>query len=159
MKKFLSFLIFLLLPLGFLINNSTYNFYNVFYANNVSSYCYIYNKNDVNINLVNKQATKYVKNGTKMFVTFKNKTFLQNAKEPSYKQVTITYNAKNLLKSLNKIKAKFVKSENYENKKILFYYTPVWHDYKILGQNKVNIQIVINNSIVTIGYPMVYGSF
>ncbi len=163
LKIVCSFAMLALLLTSFLVNKSTYNFYDVFFCNNTSTYCYIYSEEDFKENLTafnsNKQLINCVKNGSKWFVNFNNKTVLQNIKPPQYKQVTGNFSPTTLQKALKKVKAKLVKVENYNNIKILFFYTPVWQDYRQIENYKINLQIAINSSSTTIGYPMIYGSF
>lgn len=157
MKK-LYLLLVLLLPIGFLFNNSTYNFYDVFACGENINYCYIYSTQNFNT-LKLKDVTNCTKNGSKWFVNTNNKLNAQNSNLADYKQITGNFRAKTLQKTLKNINAKLVKKESYNNINIFFFYTPIFKNSVTLGTLKVNLQITINNELTTIGSPMIYGSF
>lgn len=169
MKKYLLLVIALIIPLGFIINQSTYDFYKIFKNYSSSTFCYIFNAENKSIkeNLyISNNDIKCIKNGSKEFVYFKNINILkyfQNNAEMSdnleYMQVQSKLtqgDVKNILKTLN---AKILLQEKYNNNSIIYCYTPVWQNFKILNGLKVNLQIVFNSELSTIGHPMIYGSF
>lgn len=110
-------------------------------------------------NIYNKPLLNCVKNGSKWFVSFRDKNILTNTKTPEYMQVSGDFEYNLLNKTLESINAKIVFTESYEDTKILFFYTPIWQEFKIVDNKKVNLQIAISSEITTIGYPMIYGSF
>lgn len=161
MFKIFIFMLLLLVLLMGVFNNSTYSFYNIFNNNEVASFCYIYDDStQTNINnSLNSKNVKCIKNGSKWLVSFKNKSDVQNINKPQYMQVMGNFTAKTLKNAIKKINAKFVMEQGYNASKILFFYTPIWQEFRVLNNKKVNLQIVISNTITTIGYPMIYGSF
>ena len=62
-------------------------------------------------------------------------------------------------KFLNNINCKILKTEEIDDKIIVYGYTPNFSNYKIVGNKKINIQFVIGGDFCKIGYPMIYTSF
>ena len=164
MKKFVYLLILLSFPLGLILNNSTYCFYETFKNLKNATFCYVYSAEEYETSLnkvlsANATPVKSLKNGSKQFVYFKDINSSLKEISPEYMQVEADISANNLAGILKKINAKLVLKEQYETVEVSYYYTSVWKNFRVLGGKKVNLQIAINQNVVTMGYPMIYGAF
>ena len=162
MKKAIIFLIFVPMLFFCIIHNNNNSFYNKFNFYNNAVFCYVYSNKNINQKKQNLTSDcidlKTINNGDKTLLYF-SKLNNQLSIKPDYMQVSFSgsySDVKNIIKSLN---LKEVYFENFESYYIFYGYTSGWIRYKVLNNKKVNFQIVYNNSLITIGYPMIYGSF
>ena len=112
-------------------------------------------KQNLTSNYVN---LKTINSGGKSFLYF-NKQDKELLVIPEYMQVCFSGNysdVKSIIKSLN---LKEVFFEVFEDYYIFYGYTSGWLKYKILNNKKVNFQIVFFKGVITVGYPMIYGSY
>jgi len=162
MKKAVNFLIFvpMLLFSLFFYNNNV--FYNKFKEYNNATFCYVYS---------NKNFTNKTENLNTVFTNFKtinngDKTFLYFSKmktkifeTPDYMQVCFLGSHNQVQEIIKDLNLNKVFSEKFENYFSFYGYSSNWVKYKILKNKKVNFQIVFKENKITIGYPMIYGSF
>lgn len=162
MKKAVNFLIFVPVVFFCIIHTNNYSFYNKFKNYNNATFCYVYSSNKIDDR--NKKLNqvfanlKTIKNSKKTFLYF-NKIKNNFFEEPDYMQVCFSgsfFDVKNIIKDLN---LKKVYSENFEKYFVYYGFSPSWSKYKLLKNKKVNFQIVLNKNNITIGYPMIYGSY
>lgn len=67
--------------------------------------------------------------------------------------------ASNFERLLKTLKADIVKKETIEGRFIVYAYTAHNRNYVTLQNNKVNLQICINDEQMTVGWPLILGSF
>lgn len=65
----------------------------------------------------------------------------------------------NLKKLLHTFQAKVVKTESTENIYIVYAFSPKFFDYVLIDGKKVNLQIAQSKQKITIGTPLILGSF
>ncbi len=162
MKKLIYFVFIFIIPLAFIFNINTYDFYELFKNVKENTFCFIYNNEDLEFIdkslLLNNTAIKPVNNGSKQFIYFNDINALPCGVSPEYMQVEGELTYKEIENLLEKLNAKIVRQETVCGIKILYCFTTVWQNYKLLNNVKINLQIAIAD-VVTIGYPMIYGAF
>lgn len=163
MKKFLSLCIVFLILLGCYFNSKKTDFYFAFKYLKNCSFSYVLNSTDyIKLSKNTKNlliGSKSLKNGTKTMVYYNGCLDDDFFNCVEYSQVCFNGNEKDVKKILKSFNIKIVKSEEFEDKKILYGYSAFWCNYKILGNNKINFQFVISFEKITIGHPLVYTSF
>ncbi len=60
---------------------------------------------------------------------------------------------------LNKLNAKIIKTENTQNIKIVYAFSPKFPNFVLIDGQKVNLQIAQNFELTTIGTPLILGGF
>lgn len=163
MKKFLSLCIVFLILLGCYFNSKKTDFYLAFKHLKNCSFSYVLSsKNYIELTKNTQNlliGSKSLKNGTKTMLYYNgylNDNFLNYVE---YSQVCFNGSKKNVDKILKSFNIKIVKTEKLEQKEILYGYSSFWKNYKLLGDNKINFQFVIDGEKITIGYPLIYNSF
>ena len=107
-------------------------------------------------------------------------TFYLNSASSNAKIITVSYDdAKEIKKSLKnvcgesvtttskeeiekeiqRLNAQLVFSEKVDNIIINYYYSDKISAYKTINGHKINLQTAINENIITIGSPIIFGSF
>lgn len=161
MKKFLVFLV--LFSLIFFTYKSQYNdnFYSIFDKIEGVEFCYVFSQDNQEkcVNYVNKNQSnefRTIKTGGHQFIYFND---LVNFKVlANYKQATF-FGDENLDKIKNCINYIKVFEENIQNIDIEYGYCPQLNKFVIVNDNKINIQIAKIANKITVGYPMIYGSY
>ena len=73
---------------------------------------------------------------------------------------SITTNNLELGSTIKQLNAKVVKTEYLENGiTVIYTYTPLIKDNVCINNEKVNLQFAIKNETITIGWPLILGSF
>ncbi len=62
-------------------------------------------------------------------------------------------------KEIDRLKAELIFSEKVDNIIINYYYSDKISAYKTINGRKINVQTAINDDIITIGSPIIFGSF
>ncbi|MBR1925820.1 MAG: YwmB family TATA-box binding protein [Clostridia bacterium] len=65
----------------------------------------------------------------------------------------------NLLEVLKKLNAKIVKKEVFDNLLVVYGFSPKLKNYILMKNQKVNVQIALNKNKITVGTPLILGSF
>lgn len=155
MKKIILFLVFLaILLIGSFNNNKLIQLCSVFDYADLSFFCEDYN------NISEPNLFTPIKNGNGFLLqtTANNVTQMLNVMH-NYSGFMLTFigNKESINFLLNE--AKIIKVENYENIEIIHAYVcGLLHSIFIDGK-KSNLQIAINKNIITIGSPIILGSY
>lgn len=139
--KYIPVIFFLILVPFFSFNNDF--FYSYFKGGE-----FLYVTNEV-------ASSEYTTCGDKYFNYFKNINNIQE-KEILYKEVTTNLDKKRVLKDLN---IDIKREEIYENFNVIYGFTPYFNEFVVVGNSKINIQIVIGFNNLKIGVPIIYSGF
>lgn len=152
----------------FLLSIFTYNrlvddFYYLFNKYNNVEYCYVVD-NTKNKEIYSTMQSKindctFIKNGSKTLIRFKNSCKKFDFCAIEYFHAYFVGDKNTLNNIIYKINAKQVFYEKYKDKSIYFFYSNLFNKYKILKNKKVNFQFVLEENLITVGYPMIYISF
>ena len=68
-------------------------------------------------------------------------------------------NIADITKILKKLNAKIITTENFENLKIIYAYSYKLQKFIFVDGKKVNVQICLNENKITVGTPLILGSY
>lgn len=71
----------------------------------------------------------------------------------------VKINEDNYSKIINNLNVEIVKKYEIEDRLIIEGYTKELNDYKVINNQKINIQMSITENEILIGYPLIYNSF
>ena len=153
MNKMMCLLIaLLLLPFAFQTSKKD-AFYDYFSSNYDCSFCYVFREKDADRISLSKYQNQ-ITTGGYSFVYFDEDAPLSS--KPTYRQVEVP------CKSIDKISAELnisiFKTQN-DIYTIMYGYTPILPNYLYCGGYKMNVQIVIKQDSIIIGYPAIYTGF
>ena len=63
------------------------------------------------------------------------------------------------LQILHSLGAVIIKEESFDDFKIIYAHSPKIHNYVLIGNKKINIQIALKNNKITVGTPLILGSY
>ena len=141
-----------LLPFAFQTSKKDV-FYDYFSSNYDCSFCYVLREKDaahVSLSKYQNQITT----GGYSFVYFEEDAPLPP--KPIYRQVEMP--GKNIDKISAELSISIFKTQN-DIYTIMYGYTPILPDYLYCGGYKMNVQIVIKQDSIIIGYPAIYTGF
>ena len=110
----------------------------------------------------NQNKCKLIKNGEDLIITCnKNQSESIKQKLTDIKGESVSFNgtkqmAIDLINKLN-LKTKFF--ESFDSINVYYCYKDNLSLYKTINNQKVNIQIAFNSGVITIGYPIILGSY
>jgi len=128
------------------------------YAEN--NYVDVSNKN----NIYYFNNTKIICNGSKQFIYFKTKNEFSNLNKIAklnvqYYQVSVNCDYNYVNKLIKKLNAKVIFCEEVNSVKVMYLFSNNFKEYKVVNNKKVNFQLAYKNNNLTVGYPLIYGSF
>lgn len=116
-------------------------------------FCYITNCGDA------FTSNHIVQTNNCQFVYFDKDCSNVNMNKVLYKQVSFDKKSFNKLKFFNDFNIYEIKSEFVDDIAIIYGYSPSFKEVVYVNENKINFQIAIGENVVTIGYPMIFGSY
>ncbi len=128
-------------------------FYNYFSTYKNATFCYVTRLTEETF------SPKVVRVSNCQFVYFDTQKKSVKLSDVFYKQMTIDSDSLDNKKVFQDLRIHIIKCENVNGIDIIYGYSPSFSEAVSVGGQKINFQFALSNNKVTIGCPIIFGSY